>query len=145
MVAAVEDETQSVLNNQDENVISTASDILPVAPVDSSSGINYPTISYKKLANHLSLNSSSVIETELNTRGLMKEHESICSGNQIMDMQILSDAFTSLSCPECHHVSIKLFEGKKYGLAKECHLRCSSEDCTWEKSFRSSAIVEALI
>ena len=39
----------------------------------------------------------------------------------------------------CHHVNIKLFESKKYGLAKEYHLRCSSEDCTWEKSFWSSA------
>ena len=135
MVAVVEDETQAALNNQEENVISTASDVLPVAPVASSSHINYPTISYTKLANHLSLNSNSVIETELNIRGLMKEHESICSDNQIMDMQILSDAFTSLSCPECHHMNIKLFEGKKYGLAKEYHLRCSSEDCTWEKSF----------
>ena len=90
MVAVVEDETQAALNNQEENVISTASDVLPVA---SSSDINYPTISYTKLANHLSLNSNSVIETELNTRGLMKEHESICSDNQFMDMQILSDAF----------------------------------------------------
>ena len=99
LVAAVEDETQAVLNNQEENVISTASDVLPVAPVASSSDINYPTISYKKLANHLSLNSNSVIETELNTRGLMKEHESICSDNQIMDMQILSDAFM----PSCEH------------------------------------------
>ena len=98
LVAVVEDETQAALNNQEENVISTASDVLPVAPV-ASSDINYPTISYKKLANHLSLNSNSVIETELNTRGLMKEHESICSDNQIMDMQILSDAFM----PSCEH------------------------------------------
>ena len=96
MVAVVEDETQAALNNQEENVISTASDVLPVA---SSLDINYPTISYTKLANHLSLNSNSVIETELNTRGLMKEHESICSDNQFMDMQILSDAFM----PSCEH------------------------------------------
>ena len=93
MVAVVEDETQAALSNQEENVISTASDVLPVAPVASSSDI----ISYKKLANHLSLNSNSVIETELNTRGLMKEHEPICTDNQIMDMQILSDACV-LSC-----------------------------------------------
>ena len=99
MVAVVEDETQAALNNQEENVISTASDVLPVAPVASSSVINYPTISYTKLANDLSLNSNSVIETELNTRGLMKEHESICSDNQFMDMQILSDAFM----PLCEH------------------------------------------
>ena len=99
MVAVVEDETHAALNNQEENVISTASDVLPVTPVASSSDINYPTISYKKLANHLSLNSNSVIETELNTRGLMKEHESICSDNQIMDMQILPDAFM----PSCEH------------------------------------------
>ena len=101
MVAVVEDETQTALNNQEENVISTASDVLPIAPVASSSDINYPTISYKKLTiyHHLSLNSNSVIETELNTRGLMKEHESICSDNQIMDMQILSDAFM----PSCEH------------------------------------------
>ena len=141
LVAVVEGKTQAALNNQEENVISTASDVLPVAPVASSSDINYPTTSYKRLANHLSLNSNSVIETELNTisytklanylslnsnsvietelntRGLMKEHESKCSDNQIMDMQILSDASTSLSCPECHHVNIKLFEGRKYGLA----------------------------
>ena len=90
MVAVVEDETQAALSNQEENVISTASDVLPVAPVASSSDINI---------NHLSLNSNSVIETELNTRGLMKEHESICSDNQIMDMQILSDAFM----PSCEH------------------------------------------
>ena len=99
MVAVVEDETQAALNNQEEKVISTASDVFPVATVASSSDINYPIISYKKLANHLSLNSNSVIETELNTRGLMKEHESVCSGNQIMDMQILSDAFM----PSCEH------------------------------------------
>ena len=99
MVAVVEDETQAALNNQEENVISTASDVLPIAPVASSSDINYPTISYKKLADHLSLNSNSVIEIELNTRGLMKEHESICSDNQIMDMQILLDAFM----PSCEH------------------------------------------
>ena len=94
MVAVVEDETQAALNNQEENVISTASDVLPVA---SSLDINYPTISYTKLANPP--NSNSVIETELNTRGLMKEHESICSDNQFMDMQILSDAFM----PSCEH------------------------------------------
>ena len=99
MVAVVENETSAALSNQEENVISTASDVLPVAPVASSSDINSPTISCKKLANHLSLNSNSVIETELNTRGLMKEHESICSDNQIMDMQILSDAFM----PSCEH------------------------------------------
>ena len=99
MVAVVEDETQASLSNQEENVISIQSDVLPVTPVASSSDINYPTISYKKLANHLSLNSNSVIETEMNTRGLMKEHESICSDNQIMDMQILSDA----CMPSCEH------------------------------------------
>ena len=68
MVAVVEDETQAALNNQEENVISTASDVLTVAPAASSSDINYPTISYKKLANHLSLNSNSGLRIHFQLR-----------------------------------------------------------------------------
>jgi len=60
------------------------------------------------------------------------------TGNRIMDMEILSNVFASLNCPNCSAGELKLRESynNKKGLASLLQIACSS--CDFEKQFYTS-------
>ena len=50
------------------------------------------------------------------------DHDNLVSGNIIMDMEILSNIFSILGCPECHDTTLSTAELNKQGFAKRYNI-----------------------
>ena len=93
--------------------------------------IDRDTVTGRKLSQH---------PLELPKKRTYSDGLSEFSDNEIMDMGILSQMISILSCPECNQVGVKILHEKRYGLATKCKILCRY--CDFAKEFWSSSKVE---
>ena len=55
------------------------------------------------------------------------------TGYRIIDMDVLTDLFSVVCCPDCG-ANLKLLETKKQGILFHLSLVCKSEECKWTHS-----------
>lgn len=84
--------------------------------------INLNTASSSKLE------TSALLDDELQSQSV--------SGNRIIDLVILFNIFSSISCPECFNLGLDLNEDSRYGLCSHFSLKC--KNCNFCKGFASS-------
>ena len=93
-------------------------------------------LNYASSASHRKLNSvPSFVEKQPETPQVANGY---VTGFRLVDLEILSNIFSLLPCPECHQSTITLMENNqnKHGFASQLKVFC--ENCGWKEEFFTS-------